>query len=1416
MKINSLDWNKLEPFGATKRKSFEELAYQLVEEEFSDEINKNGAKLHSINDSGGGDGVEFYLEFPNDDIWGWQAKYFDSSSLEDSQKTQVKQSLHRAYEVHGTKLKKWYLCTKFDLTDPKWLTDTLPGLTHKKKTVLPSEHNVELVSWGESKFTSLLRKNVDIYNFFFSDDHISLEWISDHRQQVMSDPRVTRRYIKKLHIDADDDHKIAQILGGDEFAEAFDEAASNQQVEMYLTEYRDSWQKLYSDEVEDYKDMQAEFRELWKSKEFWLDDIYAKILELKSVVVDREHSTETYKNALESLRSQLDAAVRDYEIIDESQDKLAGTSLRDVKYDDNFDTSSLTKEELRKEDEKRANARDVLFAPGSSFGEYAIESLRHLLRCFRSTSTSELHIRGGAGYGKSHTLIRTFDEQASAGFPALFVHAEDIHNVYDLPKLFGFPVSYSIDQFLGILSVAGKVYGTKVVICIDGLNETRDCERVWKNEIPKLVNKIQSKYGNVVLLSSFRTSYQNDLFHDNYFGKVEYSNIVFLYGFNNLTEEAISAYFDHYRIKLQNPTGQLDVFDHPLYLRIFCETKNSAREKEVTIERVSKDDIFGVFDEYISLANDRITANLNKKGRYNKNYSRSKIDYLAKKIWQSNSRSVDYSELEDTIARDELEYFEGEDLLIYRDKVNEQETLSIPYDLMAGYIIARSVLTECKTKDEIIAFICSDEFKNKVLGAERHDLYDDILRCVIVILLKEHDLLLSDHISNDSITAYCVRAVFEIERSFIVDKDNIVRLVNEYLAKSKRHQAWEVLNLSHTSMLDDGHPFNATFWSDKLKSMSMADRDIFWSEYVRTGDNGFSKHIVESIYDHYRNKGKTTPRSVNGCLYISWVLTTTDRRLRDEATRALYWAGRMDPGLLCRLTKDSIGVNDTYVPERLCAALYGVVMAAYGQRSEMWSKDFVSRLLPEVTVFIHELLTDESKSDLVEHYLLRDYLIGILRVANLLSPSLLSEKQLSLFDYPISTYKHKKWGEYSKKDDDPIGYPIHMDFENYTLGGLISDRGNYDYDHEDYKKVVANIYWRIHDLGYRDKIFGDTDKQIANIPFYRRADNDKKIDRYGKKYSWIAYFELYSLLLDQGRILDYDGNVDTDRDADVDIDPSFPEENETFDIKDEILSKSLLGPDLNDEDWIEGSLTEFNQSLVDHRPSLDDASIWIPVFARIEQKNSIKNCTRDSYVSLSSALIKEDDWNKLDEFISKSEKIDHRLYENRGDYYLFTGEVPWSKSMLNPEFEYFRIFRGERDDHSDEFNVELIPFLYESHWESHHSVVLPRVEVVVPNKEFSSTFNLSLDPQTSNMIDEFGSVISKTFKVETQAEAGSGLFSYVRKDKLDEYLKTKQLRLIRIAWSEKRFFEKGIEHVMGDFHRDYREFCSITPYISNT
>ena len=50
------------------------------------------------------------------------------------------------------------------------------------------------------------------------------------------------------------------------------------------------------------------------------------------------------------------------------------------------------------------------------------------------------------------------------------------------------------------------------------------------------------------------------------------------------------------------------------------------------------------------------------------------------------------------------------------------------------------------------------------------------------------------------------------------------------------------------------------------------------------------------------------------------------------------------------------------------------------------------------------------------------------------------------------------------------------------------------------------------DLGYSFDEFGELDKQTGGNEHWLDTGDPSKIDRYGKKYSWIAYFERFGII----------------------------------------------------------------------------------------------------------------------------------------------------------------------------------------------------------------------------------------------------------------------------------------------------------------
>jgi hypothetical protein len=161
-----IDWEKLKPYENAKWKSFEELCYQIAQRQF-----KNLGEFTPVDDSGGGDGVEFYLTLPNGEEWGWQAKfYYPNPRLSVSgKKNSIKNSLKKSIKVHPN-LKKWFLCTPSNFTplENNWFKQSL-------KKMAP---NLELKHWGETEFNDFLSKPafIGIKNYFFGELELDIDW----------------------------------------------------------------------------------------------------------------------------------------------------------------------------------------------------------------------------------------------------------------------------------------------------------------------------------------------------------------------------------------------------------------------------------------------------------------------------------------------------------------------------------------------------------------------------------------------------------------------------------------------------------------------------------------------------------------------------------------------------------------------------------------------------------------------------------------------------------------------------------------------------------------------------------------------------------------------------------------------------------------------------------------------------------------------------------------------------------------------------------------------------------------------------------------------------------------------------------------------------------------------------------------
>jgi len=182
-----IDWSKLL---GNARKTFEDFCYVLAANEF-----ENLGKFTNVDDSGGGDGVEFYLQLPNGDEWGWQAKFFfPNLRLNVSgRKSQMQRSLDRALEVHPS-LSRLYICTpgEFTTNENNWFEGEFTDR-------IPENRQVDLIHWGEGDFHRLIFKPINngIRNYFFGEREINFDFFKNNFEEILS--IVGDIYIPELH-----------------------------------------------------------------------------------------------------------------------------------------------------------------------------------------------------------------------------------------------------------------------------------------------------------------------------------------------------------------------------------------------------------------------------------------------------------------------------------------------------------------------------------------------------------------------------------------------------------------------------------------------------------------------------------------------------------------------------------------------------------------------------------------------------------------------------------------------------------------------------------------------------------------------------------------------------------------------------------------------------------------------------------------------------------------------------------------------------------------------------------------------------------------------------------------------------------------------------------------------------------------
>ena len=1442
--IDQIDFTKLRPYDGKVTQCFEQLCYQIALKEYG-----HLGKFTPIDGSGGDGGVEFYLKHNNGETWGWQCKFFgDNGRLNvSSRDTAIENSLETACRNH-TNLTRWFLCLKTDLTtdslsrkgkfskgERNWFNNDLP-----KK--IPTSRTVNLELWGKSDFVSFLNstKHIGIRSFFFGELEFNNDWFKrrfdEHYQKVKD------KYDPDLHsIDKYTQTIIDFTLLSTDYLKHL-EGLKNEllekanQIKSAVVDFRD--EKMISPKEESLRNTYVIVCQDFQKH---ISSVFEKIDFVKNCFVDfKEIELSSFK--IEELRKDF------------------------FKYFDKIDYSVF---EEKSRASREASSISYLI---SEFGEIYERFFRNYFHRTKKT----IHFISDAGKGKTHLSCDIAFKRIQQNEPAIFLTGDKFSGEKSISeairKILDVENKFTTDEFLESLNVYGSIGKKKVPIIIDGLNETiedRYFSPIWKNHLGSFETKTKG-CENLVLITTCRNSYKDRIWADSN------ANFHYLYGFDDYEtiHEAVNKYFSKYLIKADLFFARLEKFREPIFLKIFCEIKNpnwrSGKPVEVNIEEEST---YDVFKEYLDQVNHRVT-NSNHLLRSNEPFINNSLSTLSEFLWENDLREIPIDKFYTLIDGDKeydkdnskADILINEGLVMTRDIREKIEFVSFTYDMLAGFLIGVSLIK----RTNHLKYFTSTKFITKIIQEKgQHPLYEDVLYalCMLLPQLKNvamHELLetnwklrftkksffekLPKFVKKQfkeriSFSNYCfsqsVNALFSLPAQFVKDTDGeLVRSL--FNRSSKNHKP--LLDLFFKTVSDTKHPLNSKFISQLLTSLEMNARDLSWTEYIRKRAYDLEE-FIEKFEQQCKLNNKETEILIRKqhllANFILWFLTSTNRNIRDKSTRALYYYGRKFPSSFSKIVFESLKINDPYVWERTLACLYGVAM---GSHNTITSDRFRKEILPEIGKSLHDFMFRKDAPFSTTHILARDYARRTIEICLVHHHALLSEDELKEIRPPYSIGGIRNLGELDHEEKEfSYSGPIHMDFSNYTIGRIVKDGDSYSNPPEKVK-VRKQILWRIHNLGWSEELFKEAEASLGKDNYYSGRSEIPKVERYGKKYSWIAFFENAGLRDDLDLL---DKEWDSFRISEADIDPSFPEKprNEFF------VTHDLLGDrKIPLEEWYEkGGMPHLDEYLKQTNLKEQDAE-WICLDGFIVQEDV--PAERKRFAFIRSFLIKEVDYEELIQLLEKQNLGGRWLPEKRDNYYSYAGELylfndatydnhtelafevaKRKKKVKRGDPGYYPSIFIDRNDESLKINTEfpeeieievsemekfktLMPVM-NYNWESYHSTVNQAGNVTVVAKEIVKHLDLIDQPQNLELLSKDGRIASINIQYYSEYNNNHS-FVYLRKDLLDKYLGDNKMKLVWTVWGERQLSfktnERRNEFLKAHRFSDYQEFQKIIKY----
>ncbi|WP_239423868.1 NACHT domain-containing protein [Snodgrassella communis] len=969
-----LNFTKINAFEQGQRESFEELICLLAKRQRP----KDAVDFRRIEGKGGDGGVEAFWILNDGSKLGYQAKYF--IQLASSQWKQIDKSVAQALRVHP-ELTTYIIALPINLTNitntskrgqsawEKW-EGKVKEWTAKAKA---KGITIKFELWSATDIHDMLSRdeNLDLRRLWFGERVLDAIWFKKHFETAKS--VLDDRYSPSEHVPTEIEAMFDVMVRGPSIMSQIRQCYSELEKHQFsFTDFTDYSLKPSQLEIDNVKQALIS---LLNTEQIFSPDFNSqwKLNEVTSAL-------ENYTKTLEPLRE----LVHKIGLILKTSNGNASNG--------NASNGNASNGNASNGNASNGNERLKLLRERIDNANSAIFKLKSLInrnsKKLQAESARWAIITGPAGSGKSHLLAHIAEQRLSVNAPTVLLVGQSFSDT-DVWQQIGAMLNIperTYGEVLGLLSAAAERQNKRALILIDAINEGVGAN-FWFNRVAALLDHAKD-YPNLAFVFSCRKAYLNFALPKSI---IQNGSIFTIKGFTTIQEMEAAAkkYLDSKGIARPNTVWLSPEFQNPLFLKSICDalaTKGSVEFPKglngisqlmafyldslsirTGLQNVDFDCLASTIKRTVCLLAERMVDTRQDF------LELAEANRIIDKAFAAFPKPVDMTWLNVLIRTSVLR----RDPPPVSDNLNPlkspEDCIRFSFQRFQDYLMAQAVVdrleadklsTTFETGGELLFLFRENEvqkgFLNQYAGLLEalSTLYPEMFGVEFVDTLpQEVNLWTNNGILQRAYGESCKWRCLE---AFTVRSLELFNELDEcYVDK---------LGLLIEISMTINHPWNALSLHDWLFNQAMPERDSYWTSWVNNA-NSEENNQIERLIDWANGITNADSQHLElAGLVIAWLLTSSHRTTRDQATKALTSIFLRQSNIFLFIIKKLAKCNDPYLLERIYAAAFGACCIDQSRERLTTYSDMVW-----LTVFSH----GETPVAL----LTRDYALGIIELA---------------------------------------------------------------------------------------------------------------------------------------------------------------------------------------------------------------------------------------------------------------------------------------------------------------------------------------------------------------------------------------------------------------------------------------------------